>query len=68
MREIASSEADWFPVEFLIYYDDHHKLRAFAYVRKEGGSDVPDGEYYVLDELGERRDKWKKWNVKWQVK
>jgi hypothetical protein len=55
MLERASSEADWFPVEFLIYYDDHDKLTMFAYIRKEHGSDVPDGEYYVVDELGERR-------------
>ena len=68
MRESGSSEADWFPVEFLVYYDDHNKLRAFAYVRKEDGSDVPDGEYYVVDELGEHRRKWKKWNGRWQVK
>jgi hypothetical protein len=68
MRECASSETDWFPVEFLIYYDDRDKLRAFAYVRNEDGSDVPDGEYYVVDELGEHRRKWKKWNGKWQVR
>jgi len=30
MRERSSSEADWFPVEFLIYYYDHDKLRAFG--------------------------------------
>jgi hypothetical protein len=68
MRERASPDADWFPVEFLIYYDDHDKLRAFAYVRKEDGSEVPDGEYHVVDELGERRRTWKKWDGKWQVK
>lgn len=68
MREYGASEADWFPVEFLVYYDDHDKLRAIAYVRKEDGSDVPDGEYYKVDELGEHRRRWKKWNGKWQVK
>ena len=44
MREYGSSGADWFPIEFLVYYDDHDKLRAIAYVRKEDGSDVADGE------------------------
>jgi len=68
MRERASSETDWFPVEFLVYYDDHDKPRAIAYVRKEDGSDLPDGEYYVVNELGEYRRRWKKWNGKWQVK
>jgi hypothetical protein len=43
MRERASSDADWFSVEFLVYYDVNDKLRAFGYVRKEDGSDVPDG-------------------------
>jgi hypothetical protein len=67
MRERASPEGDWFSVEFLVYYDDHDKLRAFAYVRKQDGSDVPDGEYHVVDELGEHRRMWKKWNGEWQV-
>jgi hypothetical protein len=48
-------DSDWFRVEFLVYYDHHDKLRTFAYVRKEDGSDVPDGEYDVVDELGEHR-------------
>ena len=39
MRE-RDSDADWFPVEFLIYYDDHDKVRTFAYVRKEDGSEI----------------------------
>ena len=68
MREYGSSEKDWFSVEFLVYYDHHNKLRAFAYVRKADGTDVPDGEYYVVDDLGEHRRRWKKWNGKWQVK
>ena len=50
MRE-HGLDSDWFPVEFLIYYDDHDKLRTFAYVRKEDGSEVPDGEYDVVDDL-----------------
>lgn len=63
------SDANWFPVEFLIYYDDHNKIRSFAYVRKsEDGSDLPDGEHEVVDKLGERRRMWKKWDGKWQVK
>ena len=68
MRECGSPESGWFAVEFLVYYDDNDKLRAIAYVRKEDGSEVPDGEYEKVDELGERRRKWKKWNGKWQVK
>jgi hypothetical protein len=68
MRQ-RGSEAPWFHVDFLIYYDDHNKIRSFAYVRKtEDGSDLPDGEYEVVDELGERRRVWKKWDGKWQVK
>ena len=60
--------SDWFPVEFLVYYDNHDKLRTFAYVRKEDGSEIPDGEYDVVDELGEHGRRWKKWKGKWQVK
>ena len=66
MRE-RGLESDWFPVEFLVYYDDHDKLRTFAYVRKEDGGEVPDGEYDVVDGLGEHRRRWKKWKGKWQV-
>jgi hypothetical protein len=67
MRE-RDSDSNWFSVEFLIYYDDHDKLRAFAYVRRQGGEEIPDGEYDFVDELGEHRRRWKKWNGKWQVK
>lgn len=35
MRECGSSDAHWFPIEFLVYYDDHNKLKAFAYVKKQ---------------------------------
>jgi hypothetical protein len=62
------SDADWFPVEFLIFYDGHNKIRSFAYVRREDGREISDGEYDVLDELGERRRRWRKWDGKWQVK
>jgi len=66
MRE-RSLDSDWFPVEFMIYYDDHDKLRTVAYVRNEDGSELPDGEYDVVDELGEHRRRWKKCEGKWQV-
>ena len=65
MRE-RGSNANWFPVEFLIYYDDRDKFRSFAYVRKADGSEIPDGQYLLLDELGERRFRWRKWKGKWQ--
>jgi len=42
-----------FQFEFLIYYDKHDKIRTFAYVRKEDGGDIADGDYEVVDELGE---------------
>ena len=65
MRE-RGSDAEWFSVEFLVYYD-RSQLRAFAYVRRKDGTDIPDGEYDVREEEGRRR-KWKKWNGKWQKK
>jgi hypothetical protein len=46
MRE-RGSDGDWFSVEFLIYYDQS-QIRTFAYVRREDGSEIPDGEYDVL--------------------
>jgi len=66
MRE-RGLEADWFPVEFLVYYDQR-KIRAFAYVRRKDGIDIPDGEYDMREGLDERRRRWTKWNGKWQVK
>lgn len=69
MRE-RGLDSEWFPVEFLIYYDDHNKIRTFAYVRKEDGSEMPDGEYDVVDDLGEHFRRWKKregmWKVQWR--
>ena len=66
MRE-RGSEADWFPVDFLVYYD-RSQIRSFAYVRRKDGVDIPDGEYDVREGEDERRHKWKKWNGEWQVK
>lgn len=66
MRE-PSDDANWFPVEFLFYYDDHNKLRKFAYVRREDGREIADGRYLFLDDLGERTHRWRKWRGNWQV-
>jgi hypothetical protein len=66
MRE-RGSEADWFPVDFLVYYD-RSQIRAFAYVRRKDEVDIPDGEYEVRVGEDEQRRKWKKWNGEWQVK
>lgn len=66
MRE-HGSDADWFPVEFLVYYDGS-QIRSFAYLRRKDSVDIPDGEYDVREGLDERRRRWKKWNGKWQVK
>ena len=66
MRE-RGSDGDWFSVEFLTYYDGS-QIRAFVYVRRKDGREIPDGEYDVLVGLDERRRRWKKWNGKWQVK
>lgn len=66
MRE-RGSEAEWFPVDFLVYYDGS-QLRAFAYVHRKDGSDIPDGEYDVREGEDARRRRWKKSNGKWQVK
>jgi hypothetical protein len=65
MRE-RGSDANWFPVEFLLYHDEHNKLRSFAYVRREDGAEIPDGHYVFLDDLGERSFRWRKWKGKWQ--
>jgi hypothetical protein len=65
LRE-SGSDANWFPIEFLTYHDDRGKLRSFAYVRREDGSDIPDGHYVFLDEIGERSFRWRKWKGKWQ--
>jgi hypothetical protein len=67
LREYGSN-AEWALIEFLLYYDDHNKLKSVAYVRRQDGAEILDGEYEVVDELGERRRRWKKWDGKWQVK
>jgi hypothetical protein len=41
-------------------------MRSFAYVKREDGSEIPDGHYVFLDELGERNFRWRKWKGKWQ--
>ena len=66
MRERGSTES-WFQVEFLLYYDGS-QIRAFAYVRRKDGVEIPDGEYDVREGEDERRRRWNKWNGKWQVK
>jgi len=66
MRERGSA-ADWFSVEFLVYYDGS-QIRSFAYVRRKDGVDIPDGKYDVREGLDERRRRRKKWNGKWEVK
>ena len=66
MRQ-RGSDAEWFPVEFLIYFDGT-TVRTFAYVRRNDGADIPDGEYDVREGEDERRRRWKKSNGKWQVK
>ena len=64
IRERGSDAS--FPVEFLTYHDSMGKLVSFAYVRKEDGSEIPDGHYFFLDDMGERRFRWRKWKGKWQ--
>lgn len=66
MRERGSG-AEWFSVDFMVYYDGS-QLRAFAYVRRKDGIDIPDGDYEVREGEDGRRRRWKKWNGKWQVK
>jgi hypothetical protein len=66
LRE-RESHADWFAVEFLVYYE-RNQIRSFAYVRRKDGGDIPDGEYDVREGEDERRRKWKKWRGEWQVK
>ena len=66
MRERGSG-AEWFSVDFMVYYDGS-QLRAFAYVRRKDGIDIPDGDYDVREGEDGRRRRWKKWNDKWQVK
>jgi len=65
LRE-RGSDANWFPVEFLTYYDDRGKLLSFAYVRREDGGNIPDGHYFFVDELGERSFRWRKLKGNWQ--
>jgi hypothetical protein len=66
MRE-QGSDADWFWVEFLVYYDQS-VIRAFGYVRREDGTDIVDGVYQALDDLGERGWVWTKRSGRWQVR
>lgn len=65
MRE-RGSDAEWFSVDFMVYYDGS-QLRAFAYVRRKDGIDIPDGVYDIREGEDGRRRRWKKWNGKWQV-
>jgi hypothetical protein len=65
IRERASEA--WFPIEFLTYHDDRNRLHSFAYVRREDGGEIHDGQYAFLDELGERSLRWRKWKGKWQL-
>lgn len=44
------SNADWFWVDYLIYYE-HRRIRAFVYVRRKDGTEIPDDDYDVVDEL-----------------
>ena len=64
MREFGS-EADWFWVEFLVYYDQS-VIRAFGYVRRQDGTDIADGVYQARDDLGERGWVWTKRSGVWQ--
>ena len=66
LRE-RESHADWFAVEFLVYYE-RSQIRTFAYVRRKDGGDIPDGEYDLREGEDEGRRKWKKWRGEWQVK
>jgi len=52
------SDADWFGVEFLVYYE-RSQIRNFGYVRRKDCGDIPDGEYDVREGEDERRRKWK---------
>lgn len=61
------SNADWFWVDYLIYYE-HRRIRAFVYVRRKDGTEIPDDDYDVVDELGERRRRWRKRNGNWQAR
>jgi len=63
----SGSDADWFWVEFLVYYDQS-LIREFGYVRREDAKDIADGVYQVLDDLGERGWTWTKRDGEWQVK
>jgi len=56
-----------FSEEFLLYYDQN-QIKAFAYVRRDDGGDIPDGEYDVREGEDERRRWRKKWDGKWQIK
>jgi hypothetical protein len=67
LRSYRSTE-DWVPVEFMFYYDAQGEMRSVEYIRSHDGAEIPDGQYEMLDELGERRRRWTKWNGKWQVK
>jgi len=66
MREFGS-DAEWFWVEFLVYYDQR-LIRAFGYVRREDGKDIANGVYQALDDLGERAWRWTKRDGEWQTK
>ncbi len=62
------SEGDWIPIEFLIYFDSQNKIRNVAYIRRPDGAEIPDGQYEIVDELGEHYRRWTKWKGNWKVK
>lgn len=54
LRERGATK--WFPVEFLMYHDERNKLRSFAYVRREDGVEIPDGQLRASFEPWLRED------------
>ena len=66
LRE-RDGDAKWFPIEFLSHYDEYSKVRKFAYVRREDSREIADGHYFFLYDLGERKQRWRKWKGHWQV-
>jgi hypothetical protein len=65
MRE-SNSDHSWFPVELLLYCDDHNKMKAFASVRRDDDNEIPDGQYLFVDDLGERSWKVRNYKGQWQ--
>ncbi len=56
-----------FDVEFAMQFDGHNKIRTLS-IKRTDGADIPDGDYDLYYELGERRRRLKKWNGNWQMK